>query len=93
MMYLVCCGTNGRAVIVGESETEPVSGQPIMLSNARMVLYWDALCGGLFGLAAQGPKGKTRITSSVSSHGDQCVNQWLSVSPEAKKAFDQWQPC
>ena len=92
-MYLVCCGTNGRAVLVGECELEPVAGQPIVLTNARMILYWDAACGGLLGLAANGPKGGTRITASVARHGDECVKQWVSVSPEAQEAIQQWKAC
>lgn len=93
MMYLVCCGSNGRAVLVGYSDTEPVAGQPITLMNARMVLYWDTECGGLLGLAARGPKGNTRITAPVDRHGDECVRQWVSVSPEAQKEIEQWKPC
>lgn len=92
-MYLVCCGTNGRAVLVGESEVEPVAGQPIALTNARMVLYWDAECGGLLGLAANGPKGSTRITASVAKHGDECVRQWVVVSEAAREAIQQWKAC
>jgi hypothetical protein len=93
MMYLVCCGNNGRAVLVGESEVEPVAGQPIVLTNARMILYWDAACGGLLGLAANGPKGSTRITYAVAKHGDECVKQWVSVSEEAKKGIEAWKAC
>lgn len=92
-MYLVCCGTNGRAVLIGESDTEPVAGQPIRMTNVRMVLYWDAQCGGLLGLAASGPKGNTRITRTVEAHGDECVRQWVSVSPEAQEAIRQWKAC
>jgi len=92
-MYLVCCGANGRAVLVGESEMEPVAGQPITLRNARMVLYWDSACGGLLGLAANGPRGNTRITASVDRHGDECVHQWVSVSESAREAIEQWKPC
>lgn len=92
MMYLVCCGTNGRAVLVGESDTEPVAGQPITLSNARMVMYWDAQCGGLLGLAARGPKGGTRITAPVDRHGDECVRQWVSVSSKAQEEIERWTP-
>lgn len=92
-MYLVCCGNNGRAVLVGESESEPIAGQPIVLTNARMVLYWDAACGGLFGLAAGGPKGSTRITAAVAKHGDECVRQWVAVSEIAKKGIEAWKTC
>lgn len=88
--YLVCCGPNGRAVLVGKSETEPVAGQAIRLVQVRMVLYWDRQCGGLLGLAARGPKGETRITAPVPSHGDECVRQWLECAPEAAAALDAW---
>jgi len=93
MMYLICCGTNGRAVLVGESDVEPVAGQPITLTNARMILYWDAKCGGLLGLAANGPKGATRITAAVAKHGDVCVRQWVVVSDAAREAIEQWKAC
>jgi hypothetical protein len=92
-MYLVCCGNNGRAVLIGESEVEPIAGKPIVLTNARMVLYWDAACGGLLGLAANGPKGSTRITHAVASLGDECVRQWVAVSDVARKEIEKWQAC
>lgn len=92
-MYIVCCGTNGRAVLIGESEVEPVAGQPITLTNARMVLYWSSECGGLLGLAANGPKSSTRITASVERHGDECVRQWVAVSDAARKEIDAWPAC
>jgi hypothetical protein len=93
MKYLVCCGTNGRAVLIGDSETEPVAGQPIRMTNVRMVLYWDAECGGLLGLAAKGPKGKTRITAAVPDHGDECVRQWVRLTDTAVQEVDQWPAC
>lgn len=89
-MYVVCCGVNGRAVLLGLSPKDPKAGKPIRLRNARMVLYWDTPCGGLLGLAANGPKGESRITAAVARHGDECVHQWLLVSPEARKAIDAW---
>jgi hypothetical protein len=92
-MYIVCCGPYGRAVLIGECDQEPVTGQPIVLHNARMVLYWDAECGGLLGLAANGPKGNTRITAAVTKHGDDCVKQWVAVSPEAQEEINTWKAC
>ncbi len=91
--YIVCCGEHGRAVLVGKSPTEPVAGQPIRLTDARMILYWSSECGGLLGLAANGPKTSTRITASVPSHGDECVKQWVEVSDNAAKEIDQWKAC
>ena len=93
MMYIVCCGTNGRAVLIGDSDTEPIAGKPIRMTNARMVLRWASECGGLFGLAANGPKGDTRITAAVDSHGDESVRQWVSVSEKAREVIEQWPAC
>ena len=92
-MYIVCCGTNGRAVLIGESDREPEAGKPITLTNARMVLYWASECGGLLGLAANGPKGKTRITAAVARHGDECVRQWVEVSEASHREIDAWPAC
>lgn len=92
-MYIVCCGTNGRAVLIGEAQADPIAGEPITLRNARMVLRWDAPCGGLLGLAANGPKGDTRITAAVDRHGDECVRQWVAVSEEARREIEKWESC
>ena len=90
---IVCCGTNGRAVLYGRCDGEPVAGQPIRLKGARMVLYWSQACGGLLGLAANGPKKGTRITAAVAEHGDECARQWVSVSGAAAKAIESWPAC
>lgn len=88
--YIVCCGTNGRAVIVGECEHEPVCGEPIKLRNARMVLYWPAACGGLFGLATDGPRDGLRLTQPVDTTATEVVRQWLTVSDESVEQLRQW---
>jgi hypothetical protein len=88
--YIVCCGTNGRAVIYGRSESPPVAGQPFGLEGARMVLYWSQECGGLLGLAAKGPKTSTRITHAIPYHSDECARQVLGVTDEAAEAIDKW---
>lgn len=88
--YIVCCGTNGRAVIVGECESEPVCGQPITLRDARMVLYWPPACGGLFGLAAQGPKHGLRLTESIDATATEAVRQWLTVSDDVAVKLSAW---
>jgi len=88
--YIVCCGTNGRAVIFGFSETEPVSGESIVLHDARMVLYWAAECGGLFGLAVSGPKGVSRITQAIPVTETGTVQQWLAVTDVAADEIAKW---
>ena len=89
-VYIVCCGTNGRAVIVGECESEPVCGEPITLRNARMILYWPTSCGGLFGLAAKGPKNGLRLTESVEATATEAVRQWLTVPDAVAEQLREW---
>jgi len=88
--FIVCCGANGRAVVFGQCESEPVVGEPITMHEARMVLYWPAKCGGLFGLAAAGPKDGLRLTEAVNRTSTEVVRQWLSVSDESAKQLDEW---
>ena len=87
---IVCCGTDGRAVVFGQCDGEPVTGQPITLHNARMVLYWPATCGGLFGLAAKGPKDGLRLTEAVEKTATEVVRQWLSVPEEVAEKLRVW---
>ena len=87
---IVCCGTNGRAVVFGECEADPVTGGPVTLHNARMVLYWPSVCGGLFGLAANGPKEGLRLTEAVRVTAMEAVRQWLSVSDKAAEGLRAW---
>ena len=87
--YIICGGAIGRAVIFCWIDAEPVSEQPIVMHDARMVLYWPAGCGGLLGLAANGPREGLRMTSSVARVTD-TVRQSLAVSAEAAKAFLGW---
>jgi hypothetical protein len=88
--YIVCCGTNGQAVVFGQSESEPVPGEPITLHNAKMVLFWPAECGGLFGLCAKGPKKGLRLTHAVDCTATEVVRQWLTVSDESAAALREW---
>lgn len=74
----------------GQCESEPVTGEPITLHQARMVLYWPTSCGGLFGLAANGPKDGLRLTDTVEQTATEAVRQWLSVSNKAAEGLQKW---
>lgn len=87
---IVCCGTSGQCVVFGQCESQPTAGEPITLHNARMVLYWPAECGGLFGLAAKGPKDGLRLTHAVDRAATEVVRQWLAVSDEAAEMLGRW---
>jgi len=86
---IVCVGEHGRAVVYGRAEREPEIGVPCRLTGARMVLYWSAECGGLFGLAARGPREGTRITHAVEATSAIPV-QTIVVSAEAARAIEEW---
>lgn len=90
--YLVCCGTNGNCVIYGYSDSDPVSGEPCLLHNAKMIIYWGG-SSGLIGLASRGPSNGSRITASVTRTGTDPVKQWVDVSKKAAESLDQWEPC
>lgn len=87
---ILCAGANGRAVIYGRVSRKPAPGKPVTLTGARMVLYWDQECGGLFGLAAKGPKGKTRMTHSVPSTTETAWQETIEVTPEAAAEIEAW---
>lgn len=90
MKVIVCTGANaGRAVIYGDVSKKPTPGEMVEVKNARMILRWDKL--GLFGLAAKGPVGDTRITHAVKKTGALKCHEWLTVSEEAAKAIDSWE--
>ncbi len=90
---ILCCGQNGRAVVIGDITCNPVKGKSVKLTNARMVLYWAQECGGLLGLGAKGPKGKTRITHAVPELVETVWQEWVAVTPEAAKEIDKWPAC
>jgi len=87
---ILCCGQNGRAVIYGTVTKAPVAGEPVMLTDARMVLYWSAACGGLLGLAARGPQDDTRITHAVPTVVETVWQEWVECTEEAAEGLDSW---
>ena len=92
MKVIVCAGTNGRAVIIGECDEMPEIDQPCELRDARMVLRWDAECGGLLGLAARGPRADTRITAAVPV--TRCTaREVVEVTDAAAQEIDSWPAC
>jgi len=93
MKIILCAGSNGKAVIIGDVDAAPVPGEPVDLQNARMVLYWARECGGLLGLAATGPAEDTRITHAVPRVVETVWQEWVEVTPEAGERIDQWSAC
>lgn len=90
---LLCAGQNGRAVLFGYVDSEPVPGQPVTLRDARMILYWARECGGLLGLAARGPAGDTRITPAVPQTTETVWQEWTQCTQAAAEAVNAWPAC
>lgn len=86
--YIVCCGANGRCVIVGDVESEPVQGACCRVENARMILYWPS--GGLLGVAANGPPEGSRLTAPVPTTVTSPVTEWIAVTDDAAREIDEW---
>ena len=90
MRIILCAGENGRAVVIGTVRKNPIPGEPVVMTDARMVLYWDSECGGLFGFAANGPKGRTRITAPIPSLTETAWKQAITVTNQAAEEIDKW---
>ena len=80
---LVC--TDKRGVVFGYT-TNP-DARPIVLTKARMCLYWDAAVGGVFGLADKGPTSGSKISAEVPSVTLEGVTAVFAVEPGAVKAW------
>jgi hypothetical protein len=83
---LLCACENGRALVYGKVEHEPVPGKPVELHDARMVIYYPS--GGTFGLASDGPPEKSRVTHAVAKVVETRWQEWLAVSDKAAAKFD-----
>jgi hypothetical protein len=87
---IICGGQTGRAVVYGYVDGGiPGPNDPVRIYKARMVLSWPSECNGLLGLAADGPKGNTRLTPPVDIVTD-ITRQAVSVSRDAAEKFDEW---
>ncbi len=85
---ILCAGQNGRAVIYGYVDSEPVPGQPVRLYDARMLLRWNGDSRGLFGCAANGPADGSSLTPAVPSTTETVWQEWIEVTPAAAEVFD-----
>jgi len=89
MKIILCAGKNGRALVYGTTEKEPVPGEAVRLTDARMVIYYPS--GGTFGLAVDGPPDGSRVTKSVAVTVETEWQEFLSVSEKAAEVFDGWE--
>lgn len=82
---VVVC-TDKRGVVFGY--TANTSARPIVLTKARMCLYWSADVGGVFGLADKGPSKDSKISAVVPSLTLEGVTAIMTVDSVAEKAWN-----
>ena len=80
---LVC--TDKRGVVFGY--TECYNARPIILTDARMCLYWSTDVGGVFGLADIGPTKNCKISAPCPSVTLEGVTAVFEVTANAVKAW------
>ncbi len=80
---IVC--TDKRGVVFGY--TTNTDARPIVLTKARMCLYWSADVGGVFGLAEKGPTKDCKISAVVPSISLEGVTAIMTVDSGSEKAW------
>lgn len=83
---ILCFGANGRGLLFGYVDTLPEAGAPVVLENARCILYYPS--GGTLGLAAKGPPDGSRVTAAVPKTMETVWQEWILCTPAAAEAFD-----
>ena len=82
---VVVC-TDKRGVVFGYCQN--TAARPIVLTNARMCLYWSSDVGGVFGLGEKGPTKDCKISAPLSTIALEGVTAIFSVDPAAEKAWN-----
>lgn len=77
--------TDKRGVIFGYCDD--TDARPIVLSNARMCLYWPSSVGGVFGLCDIGPNDDSKISATLPSASFEGVTGIATVTEVAEKAW------
>lgn len=83
--WVVVC-TEKRGVFFGYT-TDGDGLADMILTDARMCVYWDSLTRGVVGLAATGPTARCRITNSAPRLDVRSVTAVFDCTPEAVAAW------
>lgn len=81
---VVVC-TDKRGVVFGA--TTNVHARPVVLTDARMCLYWSADVGGVFGLADIGPTADCSISATSPSVTLEGVTAVFAMTDRAAAAW------
>lgn len=80
--------TKSRGVFFWYVEDETGLPYKIVISKARMCVYWDTETKGILGLSATGPTKGCRITHSIPNATLYEVTGVFGCSPEAAEAWE-----
>ena len=81
---VVVC-TDQRGVVFGYCSN--TAARPIVLTGARMCLYWSSDVGGVFGLGEKGPTKDCKISAVLPEITLEGVTAIFSVDPIAEAAW------
>jgi hypothetical protein len=81
---VVVC-TDTRGVVFGY--TSNPNARPVVLTNARMCLYWSSAVGGVFGLTDIGPDSQSKISAVAPSITLEGVTAVFGMTPQAVAAW------
>lgn len=83
--------TEKKGVFFGYGK--PTTNKEIVITKARMCVYWSNKVKGVVGLAATGPTSDCRITLAIPKMHIREVTAVMECSPEAAAAWEKgpWQ--
>ena len=81
---VVVC-TDKRAVVFGFTENK--DADPILVTEARMCLYWSKATGGVFGLSEKGPDKDCKISATTNSVSPSGITAVFDVTEAAISAW------
>lgn len=93
MVKAVIVTTEKRGVFYGMMDEETSAKtlpKSVVLTNARMVVYWSVDVKGILGLAATGPTSGCRVTMAVPSITLFGITGVMECSDKAKKVMEAY---
>lgn len=80
--------TQHRGVFAGTLHSKSDDAKTVVLTDARMCVYWSRVTHGVLGLAAKGPNAECRVGPAVPSLCLYGVTAVIEMTDEAAKAWE-----
>lgn len=81
--------TEMRGVFFGYVEDDSKLPNELVISQARMCVYWNVETRGVLGLAGLGPKEGCKVTHAIPKITLYKVSSVMDASPEATEAWEK----